>query len=163
MRWIVSFALLLLTGCQAAPFPAHVEIASRSIMPLWDRYQQCLATADSALLLQIVNQFESVALTGSDPPSWMKVWGERVGRQPLRTSVDPLALGAACTIRTAMVLSEQHRPEEARRLYRRVLERYTHQEWIYYHDQARDALIALERQDPRVIALITTSLSSQTR
>jgi hypothetical protein len=65
-----------------------------SIMPLWERYQHCLVTTDLMELVFIIDQFERVMLAGAEPPSWMRAWGGHVMSQPLRTAVDPQALGA---------------------------------------------------------------------
>ncbi|RPH77228.1 MAG: hypothetical protein EHM80_12960 [Nitrospiraceae bacterium] len=75
-------------------------------MPLWEQYQQCLVATDPMELALIIEQFERVVSEGAEPPSWMKAWGNHVKNQPLRTSVDPQALGAACTLRAAGVMAE---------------------------------------------------------
>ena len=94
-------------------------------MPFWERYQQCLATTDPTELVLIIDQFERVMLAGAEPPSWMRAWGHHVMSQPLRTAVDPQALGAACTLRAAAVMIEAKHLTEARALYQRVLARYS--------------------------------------
>ena len=86
-------------------------------MPLWERYQQCLVTTDPTELVLIIEQFERVMLAGAEPPSWMRAWGDYVMSQPLRTAVDPQALGAACTLRAAAVMAEAKHLTEARALY----------------------------------------------
>lgn len=122
-------------------------------MPLWERYQQCLATTDPTEFVVIIDQIERVMLAGVDPPSWMKGWGRHVTSQPLRTSVDPHALGAACTLRAAAVMVEAEHLTEARALYQRVLARYSSRDWAYYVDQANEALAALQDSAPTVVAL----------
>lgn len=82
----------------------------------------------------------------------MKAWGDHVANQPLRTSVDPQALGAACTLRAAGVMAEAERMTEARVLHQRVLERYSKREWAYYVDQAREGLVGLQDSVPAVAA-----------
>jgi hypothetical protein len=59
-------------GCQSLPLLDQGEDPSPSIMPLWSRYQECLRTTEPAPLLQSVEQFERVTLTGPEPPAWMK-------------------------------------------------------------------------------------------
>ncbi len=86
-------------------------------MPLWERYQQCLVTTHPTELVLIIEQFEYVMLAGTEPPSWMRAWGAHVMSQPLRTAVDPQALGAACTLRAAAVMAEAKHLTEARALY----------------------------------------------
>jgi hypothetical protein len=122
-------------------------------MPLWERYQQCLVTTDPTELVLIIDQFERVMLTGAEPPSWMRAWGNRVTSQPLRTAVDPQALGAACTLRAAAVMAEAEHLMEARELYQRVLARYSSHDSAYYVNQAKVALESLSDSAPAVVAL----------
>jgi hypothetical protein len=122
-------------------------------MPLWERYQRCLVTTDPTELVLIIDQFERVMLAGTEPPSWMRAWGDHVRSQPLRTAVDPQALGASCTLHAAAVMSAMNHPAEARALYQRVLTRYAHHEWAYYVAQAREALMSLSDSAPAVVAI----------
>jgi hypothetical protein len=130
----------------------HTAEVPPSIMPLWERYQQCLVTTDPTELVLIIDQLERVKLAGAEPPSWMRSWGHHVTTQPLRTSVDPHALGAACTLRAAAVMAEAEHLAEARALYQRVLARYAHRDWAYYVTQATEALVSLSDSAPAVVA-----------
>jgi hypothetical protein len=122
-------------------------------MLLWAHYQQCLVTTDPKEFVFIVDQLESVVPARTEPPSWMRAWGQHVVDQPLRTAVDPHALSASCTLRAGAVMAEAERLTEARALYQRVLTRYTHREWAYYVDQATEALAGLHDSDGAVVAL----------
>jgi hypothetical protein len=122
-------------------------------MPLWERYQQCLVTTDLTELALIIDQFEHVTAAGAEPPSWMRAWGQHVATQPIRTSVDPQALGVACTLRAAAVMAEAEHLTEARALCQRVLARYPQREWAYYVDQATEALTGLQDSVPAIVAL----------
>jgi hypothetical protein len=122
-------------------------------MPLWKRYQQCLVTTDPAELVLIIDQLERVMLAGAEPPSWMRAWGDHVTNQPLRTAVDPQALGAACTLRAAAVMAEAKHLTEARALYQHVVARYLRRDWAYYVNQAKEALVSLSDSAPTVVAL----------
>jgi hypothetical protein len=112
-------------------------------------------------LVLIIDQFERVMLAGVEPPSWMKVWVPHVTNQPLRTAVDPQALGAACTLRAAAVMVEAEHLTEARALYQRVLARYSSRDWAYYVDQAKEALAGLQDSAPAVVALRPSSAPSR--
>jgi hypothetical protein len=127
----------------------------------WKLYQQCLGTDDPTEFVLIIDRFERVRHAGTEPPSWMKAWGPHVKTQPLRTSVDPQALGAACTLRAAAVMTAINHPEEARALYQRVLARYGHREWTYYVDQAKEALAGLSDSTLAVVASPSTAASSR--
>jgi hypothetical protein len=94
----------------------------------------------------------------AEPPFWMKAWGQHVANRPLRTAVNPQALGAACTLRAAAVLAKAEHLTEARALYRRVLARYAHREWAYYIDQATEALASLQDSAPAVVAFRSNRL-----
>jgi hypothetical protein len=144
--------IILLSGCHGVSLLERTTEPPPPIMPLWESYRQCLAATEPTELVVIIEQFERVVSEGAEPPSWMKAWGDHVANQPLRTSVDPRALGAACTIRAAGVMAEAARITEARVLYQRVLERYSKREWAYYVDQAKEALVGLQDSTPAVVA-----------
>jgi len=153
MRWIVCLLTILLSGCQGVSLLERPTAETPlSIMPLWERYQQCLVTTDPAELVLIIDQFERVMLAGVEPPSWIRAWGDNVTSQPLRTAVDPQALGVACTIRAAEVMAEAKHLTEARALYQRVLARYSSRDWAYYVSQANEAIAGLQ-DSPVVVAL----------
>jgi len=162
MRWTVCLLTILLSGCHGMSlFERPTAEAPPPIMPLWARYQQCLVTTDPTELALIIDQFERVMLPRTEPPSWMRAWGPHVISQPLRTAVDPQALGAACTLRAAAVMAETEHLTEARALYQRVLTRYAHPEWAYYVEQAQEALAIMQASAPAVVALRTRAALSQ--
>lgn len=162
MRWTVCLLLLLLGGCHGVSrLERPTAEAPPSIMPLWERYQQCLVTTDPTELVLIINQFERVMPAGTVPPSWMRVWGHHVMSQPLHTAVDPHALGAACTLRAAAVMVEAEQLTEARALYQRVFARYAHRDWAYYVEQAKEALAGLHDSAPAVVALRSRAAPSR--
>jgi len=145
---------MILSGCQGIPTLDRGDGEARfSVWPLWEQYRQCLTATDPADLLSTVERLERAVLAGTEPPAWMALLGEHVARQPLRTAVDPDALRAACTLRTAAVMIEAQRLMEARSLYQRVLARYVASEFAYYREQARDALARLDATSPTVVAL----------
>jgi len=162
MRWIICLLTILLGGCHGVSlFEQPTAEAPPPIMSLWTRYQQCLVTTDPTELAQIIDQFEHVLLAGTKPPSWVKVLGDHVLSQPLRTVVDPNALGAACTLRAAAVMVEAGHLTEARALYQRVLVRYAHRDWAYYVEQAQEALAGLQDSVSAVIALRSRAAPSR--
>ena len=153
MNRTLPMLFMLMMGCQGFPLTDQGEHRTPSILPLWTSYQQCLVCTDPPTLLTIADQLNRHAMTGPEPPDWLKPWGRHVQRQPLRTTVDPQALGAACLIRAAQILSEQNHLAEARALYEQVIARYSRQERSYYHEQARDALATLSSQDTTIVVL----------
>ncbi|MDN5940381.1 MAG: hypothetical protein L0H94_00745 [Nitrospira sp.] len=154
MRWIVCLLTILLSGCHGVSlFERPTAEAPPPIMLLWERYHQCLVTTDPTVLVLIIDQLERVMPAGAEPPSWMRSWGDHVMSQPLRTVVDPGALGAACTIRAAVVMTEAEHVIEARALYQHVLARYSNRDLDYYVDQAQEALVGLQISASAVVAL----------
>jgi hypothetical protein len=154
MRWMICLFIILLGGCHGGSLLDRTTAeALPPIMPLWERYQQCLVATDPTELALIIEQLERVVPAGTEPPSWMKVGGRHVMSQPLRTSVDPQTLSASCTLRAAAVMAEAEQLTEARALYQRVLERYAHSDQAYYIGQAKDALASLEDAALAVVAL----------
>jgi hypothetical protein len=155
MRRIPIIALFLLAGCQGlSPLDRWMAQPAPSIMPFWDTYQRCMTTTDADVLVQSVAQLENAMLEGLEPPDWMKTWGGHVARQPLRVAVDPRALSAACTIRTASVMNDQARHNEATVLYQRVLARYADREQAYYVERAKDAMAMRPPSEPAEPALL---------
>ena len=162
MRWTLCLLIILLSGCHGVSLLERTTAEPRSpIMPLWESDQQCLAATDPTELVLIVERFERVVSEGAEPPSWMKAWGHHVTNQPRRTSVDPQALGAACTLRAAGVMAEAEFMPEARALYQRVLARYSNREWAYYVDRAKAALAGLQDSTPAVVAFRPDPLLSR--
>jgi hypothetical protein len=154
MRWTICLLTILLSGCQGVSlFEQPTAEAPPPIMLSWAHYQQCLVTTDPMEFSFIIDQLERVVPARTEPPSWMRAWGQHVANQPLRTAVDPQALGAACTLRAAAVMAEAEHLMEARALYRRVLARYSSRDWAYYVDQAKESLAGLQDSAPAVAAL----------
>lgn len=156
MRIAMCLLTIILTGCQGIPIFDRVDRdLPFSVWPLWEQYRRCVTATDPADLLATVERLERAMMAGAEPPAWIALLGEHVARQPLRTAVDPYALGAACTLRTAALMLDAQRLMEARLLYRRVLARYEAREFAYYREQAKEALARLEEPLPAVVALHT--------
>jgi len=129
-------------------------------MSLWERYQQCLAATDPTELFLIIEQFDHVGSGGATPPFWMGAWGDHVKSQPIRTAVDPQALGAACTLRVAGLMVKAQYLTEGRALYQHVVARYSSRDLAYYIDRAKEALTALQGSAHAVVALHPRSAPS---
>lgn len=153
MRLIPIIVLFLLTACQdLSPLDRWMAQPVPSIMPFWDAYQRCMTTTDADVLVQSVAQLENTILEGLEPPDWMTTWGGHVARQPLRVAVDPRALSAACTIRTASVMADRARLAEAVTFFQRVIVRYAGRELAYYVEQAKEAMAMLPSAEPALLA-----------
>lgn len=151
MRYTFLLLALLLAGCQTV---VHVTpVLPPNVMSVWAQYRDCLRSHDVAALSRFVDDIGRAAQTGPEPPRWMKSWSVHVSTHPLRTAVDPRALGAACTLHAASVMTEQHQFHYARLFYRLVLSQYPEPVWAFYREQAHDALSLLESTVSPVIAL----------
>lgn len=102
----------------------------------------------------MAQQFETVMISDVEPPSWLKGWGRHVKAQPIRTALDPQAVGAACTLRAAAVMAQMARAADARVLYERVLIRYSGPDQRYFARQARKALDHLFESRPALTASV---------
>lgn len=161
MRWLACLFTVLLCGCHDVTSFDRTVGGSTPIVPLWKDYQRCLVSRDPAELNQLIDRFERVLLVGTPPPSWMIGWWPYATSQPLRVSVDPQALGAACTIHTAIVMAESHRLWDAQILYERVILRYAGQDDGYFAEQAKHRLAELLEKTIPILAFRSESTSSR--
>ena len=162
MRRTGLLMIYLLAGCQAWPALEHSNsLPPPAVMPLWESYQRCITTTDPVALQRIIEQFEQVGVAVAEPPPWLTSWGDHVVKQPLRVSVDPRALGAACTLRAASAMVEIERLPEARAFYQRILTRYPEPEMAYYRNHAKDNLAMLPPERSPLLALRPSLVSSR--
>lgn len=162
MRWTIVVLICLLAGCQELPTLVHQNsLPPTAVMPLWESYQRCITTTDPVALQRIIEQFEQVAIAVAEPPRWLMSWGDHVVKQPLRASVDPRALGAACTLRAASAMVQIQRLPEARALYQQILTRYPEPEMTYYRVRAKDNLAMISPESPPLLALRSSHVSSR--
>lgn len=162
MRTTVIFLAITLAGCHGiSPLDSWLDRPTASIMPLWGIYQHCMTTSDTDKAFHWLEQLELTTMDGSAPPNWVTFWGMGVAKPPLRTSVDPRALGVACRIRTAMLLAERNRPSEAQALYQHIVLRYANAEWSFYRRQAEEGLNSLSNDDRALVAQRTLIPISQ--
>jgi hypothetical protein len=159
-RWTVCLITILLSGCENVSL---LERATESspIMPLWERYQQCLVSTNPDELVSVIESFGPPNTTRIEPPSWMMGLGRHVVSQPIRTAFDPQALRAACTLRVAALLVERARISEALVLYQGILARYSNSDVLHYVHQAKEALKKLSGSVPAVVAFHTQQASSR--
>jgi hypothetical protein len=162
MCWTVCLLVMFLSGCQSMPLLERpTEGVQLSAMSLWEHYQSCLTSTDPTTLELIIEQFELAAQPEVEPPAWMKIWGQHVVSQPVRTVIDPQALAASCTLRAAAVMVEAEQPVKAQTLYRHVLARYSSRDWSYYIDQAKEGLARLQSSGSAVMAFRPNSALSR--
>ena len=143
MHWMVGLLTIVLAGCHGLSLLDVPPEGNPEIMPLWEQYQRCRVATNPDELLHLVQHFDAVMVESAMPPAWLNVWGPHVKPQPLRTAVDPQAIGAVCTLRAAAILVEEARVSEAWTMYERVLARSADSDRQYYALQAKEALARL--------------------
>ena len=63
MRWMICLFIILFGGCHGRSLLERTTAeALPPIMPLWERYQQCLVTTDPTELVLIIGQLEWTTL-----------------------------------------------------------------------------------------------------
>jgi len=126
-RVMVLIGMLFVAGCQTGMWPADkAALDQEAFERFWGLYQDC-RTADLATILARTPQWERMAA----PPSG----------QPVRLSVDPQALAAACAVNAGNLALAQGERELAVELFSLVLDRYTDTTYAFYAGQARDGLL----------------------
>ena len=154
MRTLVLILSLMAAGCQAGPSVLVQHTGEPvAVMSAWGLYQACLSTSDLESARGLAGQLHRVTVHKVEPPAWMASLSAHVATQPLRVTVDPQALGAACALRVAKLATEAHLLPEAEARYRAVIEQYRDLEYAHYTGQARQALSDLKDQVPALVAL----------
>src|SRR5688572_776059 len=94
---------LLLAGCQwFQPSDQGVTSRSASVMSMWELYRHCQSSGDVESVLSAAKQLQQSADTHVvPPPDVPKSLDRFVTKQPVRTTVDPKALAASCTLQAA--------------------------------------------------------------
>jgi hypothetical protein len=133
---IVSF---LLAGCQlfqpAAPTSAP---RSTSVMSMWELYRHCQSSGDVETVLSAAKQLQESADTHVVPaPDVPKSLDRFVTKQPVRTTVDPKALAASCTLQAARTSLNAGREQEAEQLLHAVVLSYPESDYTFYVAQAK--------------------------
>jgi hypothetical protein len=158
MRPIVVILAVVLAGCQAGPATLDTHgVEHATVMSSWALYRACMTERNFNSVRALAVQFSSLALQKIEPPAWMASFGVHVSGQPLRVTVDPRALGAACSLRAARLAADAQRFSEADTCYREILDRYDERDYAYYVDQARQGLTDLQSRAAALLAF--TSLN----
>lgn len=133
------FLGLLVAGCQLFQ-AAEQTSASRpySVMSMWELYRHCQSSGDVDTVLSAAKQLQQSADTHVVPaPDVPKSLDRFVTRQPVRTTVDPKALAASCTLQAARTSLSAGREEEAEQLLHAVVSSYPESDYTFYSEQAK--------------------------
>ncbi len=145
----------MLVGCQTGhPLSLQQTGEPFTVMAFWAQYQACLGTSDLETARSLADQLRQIPVRGVEPPAWIKFFGVDVAAQPLRVAVNPQALGADCALRAARLAREANLFHDAHARYHDIIKQYADSEYVYYVDQARQALIDLK--DAKPVLLVRT-------
>ena len=146
-----SFLLLtvgmLLAGCQLFdPSTRAVAPRSPSVMSMWELYRHCQSSGDVETVLSAAKQLQQSADTHVVPaPDVPKSLDRFVTKQPVRTTVDPKALAASCTLQAARTSLSAGREQEAEQLLYAVVLSYPESDYTFYVAQAKVWIEELHR------------------
>ena len=132
----LTILCLLVAACQSTGQVAVPR--STSVMSMWDLYRHCQSSSDVESVLTAAKQLQQSADTHVVPaPEVPKTLDRFVTKQPVRTTVDPKALAASCTLQAARTSLSAGRGQEAEQLLHAVVSSYPESEYTFYVAQAK--------------------------
>lgn len=143
----VLSAGMLFAGCQLFDGSTKATTSpSTSVMSMWELYRHCQSSGDVETVLSAAKQLQQSADTHVVPaPDVPKSLDRFVTRQPVRTTVDPKALAASCTLQAARTSLSAGREQEAEQLLYAVVLSYPESDYTFYVAQARVWIEELHR------------------
>jgi hypothetical protein len=138
-RVIVLSTLPLLAACSLFSSPSRQdEPAQQSVMSLWDLYRDCRGSRDVERALSAARELRQSADLRLVPTAELPAGLDGfVSKQPVRTTVDPKAMAASCTLQAARASMEAGRHEEAQQLLYAVVRNYPESEYAFYVERAK--------------------------
>lgn len=138
-RCVFVMTALSLMGCQSFSSTApQTEPTSHSVMTLWELYRDCQKSSDVETALSTAKELRQSAdmhvVPAADLPGGLDAF---IRKQPVRTTVDPKAMAASCTLQAARASIDAGRHIEARQLLQAVMRNYPEPDYVFYVDQAR--------------------------
>ena len=107
-------------------------------MSLWELYRDCQGSRDVETALSAAKELRQSAdlqiIPASDLPAGLDGF---VRKQPVRTTVDPKAMAASCTLQAARASMDAGRHEEAQHLLYSVMRNYRESEYAFYVERAK--------------------------
>ena len=129
--------IVVLAGCQVFSKPEHVSPPA-SVMSLWDLYRDCQKSGDVEVALLAAQRLRQSADTHVVPTADLPGGLDRlVRKQPVRTTVDPKAMAASCTLQAARASLDAGRHKEAEQLLHSLVRSYPEMEYAFYVEQAK--------------------------
>lgn len=138
-RAIVLLTLPLLAACSLWADPSRSTAPEhQSVMSLWQLYRDCRGSRDVERALSAAKELRQSAdlqiTPASDLPAGLDGF---VRKQPVRTTVDPKAMAASCTLQAARASMDAGRHEEAQQLLYAVMRNYPESDYAFYVERAR--------------------------
>lgn len=150
MKAVFLFLTILLSGCQLIQPSDRVSVSRPiSVMSMWELYRHCQSSGDVETVLSAAKQLQQSADTHVVPTPDLPMTLDRfVTRQPVRTTVDPKALAASCTLQAARTSLSAGREQEAEQLLHAVVVSYPETDYTFYVAQAKVWIEELRRPGP---------------
>ena len=105
---------------------------------MWELYRHCQSSGDVETVLSAAKELQQSADTHVVPaPDVPKSLDRFVTKQPVRTTVDPKALAASCTLQAARTSLNAGRDQEAEQLLHAVVSSYPESDYTFYVAQAK--------------------------
>lgn len=138
---------MVCAGCQLFDGSTQSSpMRSPSVMSMWELYRHCQSSGDVETVLSAAKQLQQSADTHVVPaPDVPKSLDRFVTKQPVRTTVDPKALAASCTLQAARTSLSAGREQEAEQLLYAVVLSYPESDYTFYVAQAKVWIEELHR------------------
>ncbi|HEX2056691.1 MAG TPA: hypothetical protein VHF07_09365 [Nitrospiraceae bacterium] len=138
-RSVVLGIFPLLAACTfSSGSTRESEPAQQSVMSLWELYRDCRGSRDVETALSAARQLRQSAslhvVPTTDLPAGLDGF---VTKQPVRTTVDPKAMAASCTLQAARASIDAGRHAEAQQLLYAVMRNYPEAEYAFYVERAK--------------------------
>jgi hypothetical protein len=138
MKVVITLLSFVLAGCQAFSKPDEHVTSPPSVMSLWDSYRDCQKSGDVEDALSAAQRLRQSADTHVLPTADLPGGLDRlVRKQPVRTTVDPKAMAASCTLQAARASLDAGRHKEAEQLLHSLVHSYPEMEYAFYVEQAK--------------------------
>lgn len=138
MKVVITLLSFVLAGCQAFSKPDEHVSSPPSVMSLWDLYRDCQKSGDVEDALSAAQRLRQSADTHVLPTADLPGGLDRlVRKQPVRTTVDPKAMAASCTLQAARASLDAGRHKEAEQLLHSLVYSYPEMEYAFYVEQAK--------------------------
>ncbi len=151
MSRLAGLALLslLMLGCQSMGMaPGVRELPEEEFQSIWRVYTHCLASRDAKALRDDADALSRAAFVnegGHDlVPDTLVAWVEP---PPVRLSVEPKAMAAACALHGGRIAWQAGHSEMAHRLYSLVVRRFHEPHLAFYVKEANAGLSLVELHD----------------